>query len=67
MQQRGDRFILRAAILDDDRRDGQQMTDVRNRRAFAGLIGVQLMRQHEGVFEAVRCQRIPKCSCVPGV
>ena len=54
MQQGGDGFVLSSAILDDDSRDGQQVADVRNSRALARLISMQLMRENQGVFKALR-------------
>ena len=54
MQQRRDHFVFRAAVLDDDRRHREQMSDVGNHRAFAGLSRMELMRVHERLIETRR-------------
>jgi hypothetical protein len=41
VQQRGNRLIFVATVFEHESRDGQQMRDVRDAIALAGLVGVQ--------------------------
>ena len=54
VQQRGDGFIFRAAVFYDDGRNGEQVADVRDRRAFAGLSRMQLVSLDKRLVEARR-------------
>ena len=47
VQQRRDRLVLAAAVLEDQRRDGLQVREVRDGRAAPALACVQELRLHQ--------------------
>jgi hypothetical protein len=54
VQERGDRLILIAAMLNDERGHGHQMRNVGDRRALARLLAMQVVGVAKGVVEALR-------------
>ena len=52
VQQRGDRLVLVAAVLEDERRDAHEVRDIRDLRALSTLAGVQFARERERTVEA---------------
>jgi hypothetical protein len=52
MEQRCNRFIFAAAVVEDDGGDTHKMADVRGSRALAGLPGVNVVRVTERVVES---------------
>jgi hypothetical protein len=51
VQQRGNGFLLAAAVLDHQRCDGEQVGNIRNVARFAALIAVQAEGMHQRFFE----------------
>ena len=46
-----DGFVLVSAVFDYDRRDGEQMRNIRNARALPLLLSVELRSEHKGVLK----------------
>ena len=51
VQQCRDGFVLVSAVFDYDRRDGEQMRNIRNARALPLLLSVELRSEHKGVLK----------------
>jgi hypothetical protein len=51
MEHGGDRLVLSAAVLEDQRRDGEQMRDIGNLSALAVLARVELARKGNRAIE----------------
>src|SRR5262245_52755556 len=60
VQQRGDRVFLGAAVVEHDRRDAEQVRDVRNASALSVLFRVNLARVAHRLIKS-RCQRRHSC------
>ena len=53
VQERRDGHVLVAAVLQHQRRDTEQVPDVRNIAPFPRLVAVQVVRIHQRIVEAV--------------